>query len=69
MDSEYLMASMIWGTVGFGFFIYGKKQVAAIPMLGGALIMGYSYLIEDAMSMSLATIVTLGAMYWISTRS
>jgi hypothetical protein len=51
--SSYLFAALIWGSIGMGFAIYGKKQRALAPLLGGILLMGISYLISSALLMSL----------------
>ena len=32
-----LIASLIWGAIGAGFFIYGKKQRSAPSLFGGIL--------------------------------
>jgi hypothetical protein len=59
-----LFASMIWGTLGSGIFIYGWKQKSMIPVWGGLLLMGGSYFISSALLMSLASIFILAGMYW-----
>lgn len=58
-----LFASLIWGTIGFGFFIYGKKQSAFIPMLGGLALIGISYFIASPLYMSLVAIGILVVMW------
>ncbi len=52
-NSSYLFAALIWGSIGLGFAIYGKRQKAMVPLLGGILLMGISYLISSALYMSL----------------
>ena len=51
--SSTLFASLIWGSIGLGFAIYGKKEKAVAPLVGGILLMGISYLIGSALTMSL----------------
>ncbi|MDB6057721.1 MAG: hypothetical protein JWO95_1565 [Verrucomicrobiales bacterium] len=58
-----LFASLIWGTIGFGFFIYGKKQSAFIPMLSGLALIGISYFIASPLYMSLVAIGILVVMW------
>jgi hypothetical protein len=65
LNAHYLVASLIWGSVGLGFFIYGKKQQSMVPMLGGLLIIGISYFIDSALYMSLAAIALLAGVYWL----
>jgi hypothetical protein len=56
MGASYLFASLIWGSVGLGYFIYGKKQRSWVPMLGGALVMAASYFVGSALLLSLISI-------------
>jgi hypothetical protein len=68
-DTGVIFASIIWGGLGAGFFIYGKKQHSAGPLFGGIALVAISYLISDsAMWMSLAGIGILAGMYFWSRR-
>ena len=60
-----LVASLIWGSVGVGFFVYGKKQQSLVPLFGGLLLIGVSYFIESALYMSLAAAALLIGIYWL----
>ncbi len=60
-----LVASLIWGSVGVGFFVYGKKQQSLVPLFGGLLLIGISYFIESALYMSLAASALLTGIYWL----
>jgi hypothetical protein len=35
-DAKFLFASLVWGSVGFGYWVYGKKQQSWSAMIGGA---------------------------------
>ncbi len=54
-----LFASMVWGSIGVGYFIYGKRQASFVPLISGVLMVVASYLAPSAMVMSL---VCLGLM-------
>ena len=62
-DISYLFASLIWGSIGFGYFLYGKKQGSWVPMLGGGLMMAASYFASSALVMSLISIGIILAVY------
>ncbi len=64
-SAHFLVASLIWGSVGVGFFIYGKKQQSLVPLFGGLLLIGVSYFIESALYMSLAAIAILAGIWWL----
>lgn len=63
-SSSFIIASLIWGSIGMGFAIYGKKQRATAPLLGGVLLMGISYLISSALLMSLVGVALVAGIIW-----
>jgi len=65
LSSSTLFASLIWGSIGLGFTVYGKKQRAIVPMVGGILLMGVSYLIGSALLMSLVGAAMVAGIVWI----
>jgi len=62
-NANFLFASLIWGSVGVGYFIYGKKQGSWIPMVGGVLMIAASYFVGSALLMSLVCLGLAGAVY------
>jgi len=65
---SFLFASLLWGSVGLGYFIYGKKQQSVSPMVGGILMMIVSYFIASALLMSLICILVIVAVYGLLRR-
>ena len=63
LTTHFLFASLIWGSIGLGYFIYGKKQVAIPPLVGGLLMIGCSYFIGSAFWMSVACVGVLIAIH------
>ena len=61
-----LIASVIWGGLGMGFFVYGKKQRSAPALLGGIALIGISYfMLNSAVWMSVAGAgIVAGVYYW-----
>jgi hypothetical protein len=39
-NASFLFASLVWGSIGVGYCIYGKKQQSFPAMLGGILMVG-----------------------------
>ena len=64
-DTGTLFASLIWGSVGLGFAIYGKKQQAPVIWVGGLALMAISYVIGSALYMSLAGAGIVATMVWL----
>lgn len=58
-DQGFLFASIVWGAVGMGCLLYGKRQQSGDLMISGAVIIGFSYFINSWIWMSLACVITL----------
>ena len=65
MDASFLFASLVWGMIGGGYFMYGKKQSAVVPLVGGVVLIAVSYFIGSALYLSLASIGIIVAMHWL----
>jgi hypothetical protein len=68
LNANFLFASLIWGSIGVGYFIYGKKQQSVGAMLGGILMIVLSYLIGSALLMSLLCLGIVAGVYFLSKR-
>jgi uncharacterized membrane protein HdeD (DUF308 family) len=64
-DPGFLFASLIWGSVGVGYFIYGKRQQSFVPMIGGVLMIAASYFVSSAWVMSLVCLGLVVAVYFL----
>jgi hypothetical protein len=62
-NSDTLFASLIWGSIGFGMAIYGKKQGSLIPLFGGIAVMAVSYFISSALYMSLTSVALIAGVF------
>ena len=67
-DTKFLFASLLWGSIGVGYFIYGKKQQAMAPLVGGLLMIAVSFLVSSALLMSLISIALMVAVYFLAKR-
>ena len=62
-NSNTLFASLIWGSIGFGMAIYGKKQGSLIPLFGGIAVMAVSYFISSALYMSVTSMALIAGIF------
>lgn len=67
-STNFLLASLLWGTIGSGYFAYGKKQGSAVPMVGGLILIGISFFIGATLLLSLVSIALIVAMHWLMRR-
>jgi hypothetical protein len=63
-SSSFLFASLLWGSIGMGFAIYGKKQRATGPLVGGVALVAISYFISSALVMSLVGAALVAGIVW-----
>jgi hypothetical protein len=47
MDMTTLLWSVFFGSIGFGYFIYGKKQSHAVARYTGVALMIFPYFIHN----------------------
>jgi hypothetical protein len=39
---------LLFGSIGLGFFLYGRKQKAVVPLLCGLMLMVFPYFVSNA---------------------
>ncbi len=48
-STAVLMWGMLFGAIGFGFFLYGKKQRAVVPLIVGIALCVVPYFVANDM--------------------
>jgi hypothetical protein len=65
VDQNFLWASCIWGAIASGYMIYGWRQKAMIPFIGGLVMTAMSFVGPDALVMSIVCLVAMLAVWWL----
>lgn len=65
MNAASLFWGMIFGSVGLGFFVYGKKQGAVIPLLCGLALMIFPYFVSNTILLVVIGIALLAIPYFV----
>jgi hypothetical protein len=65
MNVSILIWGLIFGSIGLGFFVYGKKQKAVIPLLSGMGLMVFPYFISNLYIMILSGIILVALPFFI----
>ncbi len=47
MDTAVLLWSLLFSSIGLGYFLYGKKQKAVVPLFCGLSLMIYPYFVSS----------------------
>lgn len=60
-DTSQLVWGMIFGSIGLGFFVYGRKQKAVVPLFTGIALFVFPYFVPNITVLLLvgATLVAL----------
>jgi len=59
-----LIFSILFGSIGMGYFVYGKKQQAALPLLTGIVLCIFPYFVSNVYIMVLVGII-LTVLPWV----
>ena len=58
-----LFIIVFFNAAGLGYFIYGKKQRKAVPLIAGLLLMIYPYFISNAAGLVLIGLFLMAAPF------
>ena len=59
LEPSYLLISLVFSSIGLGYFIYGKKQKHTVAFLTGLCLIVYPYMISDPLPMILIGIALM----------
>lgn len=63
MNPNALLASILLGSVGLGFFVYGRKQRRGPHLAAGVLLMVYPYFVPSVALMLIIGAALVGLLY------
>jgi hypothetical protein len=67
MGSESMMLwGLVFGSIGFGYFIYGKKQKKAVPLIVGLCLMAVPYVVSSTMMIIVGVVLMAVAYFYRS---
>jgi hypothetical protein len=65
MNVSVLLWGVLFSSIGLGFFIYGKKQRAVVPLVCGLALMVYPYFVPNVMALVVIGIVIAAIPYFL----
>lgn len=65
MDASLLLWGMLFGSIGLGFFMYGKKQRAAVPFIVGVALFVVPYIFTNVYALVAAGVVLIALPYFV----
>ena len=64
--ASFLFASLIWSSIGVGYFVYGKRQHSVSAAVGGMAMIAASYLAPTVLIMSLIGIGLMILIFFLA---
>ncbi|MDB6137173.1 MAG: hypothetical protein JWO94_245 [Verrucomicrobiaceae bacterium] len=49
-EADNMFISVVFGVIGTGYFVYGKKNARLVPLLAGMALCVFPYFISDTMA-------------------
>lgn len=66
MDNPSLLLwGVVFGSIGFGFFLYGKKQKAVVPLITGIALCIFPYFISNVYILVLVGVMLMAVPYFV----
>jgi hypothetical protein len=65
MDSSSIMWGVLFGSIGMGYLIYGKKQQRGVAFFSGIALCAFPYFISNIFLMLLMGAVFMALPYFI----
>lgn len=65
LNTSLLLWGVLFSSVGFGFFIYGKKQKVVVPLICGLTLMIYPYFISNSVLLVTLGIILMAIPYFV----
>jgi len=64
-NTSTLMWAMLFGAIGLGFIVYGRKQRAAIPLLAGVALTIFPYFISNVYLLVIIGVALMALPYFV----
>lgn len=64
MVESTLLWGVLFGSIGLGFFIYGKKQRAIVPLVCGVALMLCPYVVSNVILLVIVGIALMAIPYF-----
>lgn len=65
LNESLLLWGVVFGSVGLGFFIYGKRQRAVVPLVCGLALVVFPYFVSNTILIVVIGIVLMAIPYFV----
>jgi hypothetical protein len=65
LNQAWLLWGLLFSSFGLGFFLYGKKQRAVVPLVCGLLLMVFPYVVSNTTLLVLIGAALVATPYFV----
>ncbi|MEO7477704.1 MAG: hypothetical protein ABIT64_00535 [Lysobacteraceae bacterium] len=63
--TAYLLWGVLFGSIGFGYFLYGKKRPNIVALVCGLVLMVYPYFVSSTWAIVIIGAVLMAIPYFV----
>ena len=65
MDTSALLWGLLFGSIGLGFFVYGRRQKTVVPLVCGIALMIFPYFVSNTVLLVALGLVLIAVPYFV----
>lgn len=65
INESSLLWGLLFGSIGLGFFIYGKKQQRVVPLICGVALMAFPYFVANTILLVVIGVLLTAIPYFV----
>lgn len=65
MNASTLWWGLLFGSIGLGFFVYGKKQRVVVPLVCGLALMAFPYFVSSTVWLVIIGLSLIAIPYFV----
>jgi CHASE2 domain-containing sensor protein len=65
MDTSSLLWGLLFGSIGLGFLVYGRKQKKIVPLVCGIALMIFPYFVSNTILLVALGVVLISIPYFV----
>ena len=65
MSESWLLWGLLFGSIGLGFFVYGKQQRKAVPLACGLVLMVFPYFVSNTLLLVAIGVALITVPYFV----
>jgi len=65
LNTSSLLWGLLFGSIGIGFFVYGKRQKAVVPLVCGLALMAFPYFVSNTILLITIGVALVALPYFV----